>query len=168
MLTKLASAEGDALRDEHFFSVYEALRAASATEQYLTKHAQSAGLSLTGLRILLWLQERGGSAACPLRSTGRQQHRRKESGGGNGAVSSPGRARLQRCGLGFRFPPVGTAKRRAPRNIPKGSPEFPREIIRQIDKRGPETDFPTASGPLPNNRETGRGVNFFGRKIPPQ
>ena len=168
MLTNLASAEGDALRDEHFFSVYEALRAASATEQYLTKHAQSAGLSLTGLRILLWLQERGGSAACPLRSTGRQQHRRKESGGGTGRFPAP--AGPDCSDAGWAFDPLPSVPRSAarPATSREDSPEFPREIIRQIDKRGPETDFPTASGPLPNNRETGRGVNFFGRKIPPQ
>ena len=54
---------------------------------------------------------------------------------------------------------------RHPENIP---PEFPRAIIYKKDKRGPETDFPTASGPLPNDRETGPGVIFFGLKIPPQ
>lgn len=39
MLANLASAEGNALRDGHFFSVYETLHAASAIERYLTKHA---------------------------------------------------------------------------------------------------------------------------------
>ena len=54
------------------------------------------------------------------------------------------------------------------RHLEKIPPEFPREIISRIDKRGLEAVISTTPRPLSKGRKTGRGVNFFGRKIPPQ
>lgn len=64
--------------------------------------------------------------------------------------------------LWYRLTPFPT------RNLEKiPPPEFPRESILKIDKRGLETGFPTAPRPLSKGMKTGCGVNFSGRKIPP-
>ena len=54
------------------------------------------------------------------------------------------------------------------RHLEKIPPEFPREIISRIDERGLEAVISATSRPLSEGRKTGCGVNFFGRKIPPQ
>lgn len=53
------------------------------------------------------------------------------------------------------------------RHLEKIPPEFPRDIISRIDKRGLEAVISTTPRPLSDGPKTGRGVNFFARKIPP-
>lgn len=63
-------------------------------------------------------------------------------------------------------PPAGAAKRRKSCNISRRPPEFLREIICRIDKRGLEAVISTTSRPLSEGRKTGCGVNFSIEKFP--
>ena len=57
-----ASAEGNRIRDGHFFTAYEVFRAFLIFEQFLTRSTHKLNLSLTEFRIMFEMDRQGGSA----------------------------------------------------------------------------------------------------------
>lgn len=62
MITNKNSAEGNRMRDGHFFSAFETLQAFLVMEELLTNATRSCGLSLNGFRMLFELSQREGAA----------------------------------------------------------------------------------------------------------
>ena len=60
MITNKDSAEGNRMRDGHFFSAFETLQAFLVFEELLTNATRACGLSLNGFRVLFEIDQHGG------------------------------------------------------------------------------------------------------------